>query len=82
MSSQLDLSTERLQRAQTDEVHQKQLQMRIEELQTDLERLEREDSEKVSIHSSSLVLNGPFTEQSSLPLQPTGTTHPGREKPG
>jgi len=48
VSSQLDLSTEKLQKAQSDEMRQKQLQMRIEELQSDLERSERENAEKVS----------------------------------
>ena len=48
VSSQLDLSTEKLQKVQSDEMRQKQLQMRIEELQSDLERSERENAEKVS----------------------------------
>ena len=56
VSSQLDLSTEKLQKVQGDEMRQKQLQMRIDELQSDLERSERENAEKVCASLVSLFL--------------------------
>ena len=38
VSSQLDLSTEKLQKVQEEDIKLRQLQMRIDELQADLER--------------------------------------------
>jgi hypothetical protein len=49
VSSQLGLSTERLQKVQGEEMRFRQLQMRIDELQADLERSERENAEKVCL---------------------------------